>query len=96
MIRGMDRNRRSHERWRRPEGIESLALYGAAVPLAFVNRWISLGLYVTVAIIWLVPDTSDRARADRSTRQHRLPPTRDGRLVFTTLTISASHYVCGE
>jgi uncharacterized membrane protein len=34
----------------------SLALYTAAIPLAFVASWISLGLYVTVAIMWLVPD----------------------------------------
>ena len=30
--------------------------YLAAIPLAFVNRWIALGLYVFVALIWLVPD----------------------------------------
>jgi uncharacterized membrane protein len=34
----------------------SLAFYTAAIPLAFVASWISLGLYVTVAIMWLVPD----------------------------------------
>ena len=27
-----------------------------AIPLAFVNTWISDALYVTVALIWLVPD----------------------------------------
>ena len=31
-------------------------LYAAAIPAAFVNRWISVGLYVTVALIWLIPD----------------------------------------
>jgi len=25
--------------------------------MAFVNQWISDALYVTVALIWLVPDT---------------------------------------
>jgi len=30
--------------------------YLAAVPLAFVNVWISIGLYVFVALMWLVPD----------------------------------------
>jgi uncharacterized membrane protein len=30
--------------------------YMAAIGLAFVNRWIALGLYVLVALIWLVPD----------------------------------------
>ena len=34
----------------------SLALYAAAVPLAFVNRWISCALFVAVAILWLIPD----------------------------------------
>jgi len=28
----------------------------ASVPLAFFNRWISIALYVVVALIWLVPD----------------------------------------
>jgi len=30
--------------------------YLAAIPLAFVNAWISCALYVGVALIWLVPD----------------------------------------
>ena len=34
----------------------SLVLYVAAIPLAFVNQWISDAIYVTVALIWLVPD----------------------------------------
>ncbi len=34
----------------------SLILYTAAVPLAFVEAWIAMALYVTVAIMWLVPD----------------------------------------
>jgi uncharacterized membrane protein len=34
----------------------SLALYVASVPLAFVNQWISDAIFVTVALIWLVPD----------------------------------------
>ena len=34
----------------------SLVLYIAAIPLAFVNQWISDAIYVTVALIWLVPD----------------------------------------
>ncbi len=31
--------------------------YLAAIPLAFVNLWISSGLYVFVALMWLVPDS---------------------------------------
>lgn len=38
------------------KGWLSLVLYGMAVPLAFVSRWIALGLYLTVIIMWLVPD----------------------------------------
>lgn len=38
------------------KGKISLALYAAAVPLAFVNHWISLAIYVGVALMWLTPD----------------------------------------
>ena len=38
------------------KGYISLALYCTAIPLAFVNQLISDALYVTVALIWLVPD----------------------------------------
>src|SRR3954468_22070773 len=34
----------------------SLGLYCAAVPLAFVNQWMSDAIYVGVALIWLTPD----------------------------------------
>jgi uncharacterized membrane protein len=34
----------------------SLALYGVAIPLAFVSQWISDAVYVTVALMWFVPD----------------------------------------
>jgi uncharacterized membrane protein len=34
----------------------SLLSYVAAIPLAFVEQWISDGLYIFVALIWLVPD----------------------------------------
>jgi uncharacterized membrane protein len=34
----------------------SLALYIVSVPLAFVSPWISIAIYVIVALIWLVPD----------------------------------------
>jgi uncharacterized membrane protein len=38
------------------KGRISPLLYVAAVPLAFVSRWISVALYVMVAGIWLIPD----------------------------------------
>jgi uncharacterized membrane protein len=34
----------------------SLLLYAVAIPSAFVHQWIADGLYVLVALIWLVPD----------------------------------------
>ena len=38
------------------KGKVSPLIYLAAIPLAFVNQWISDALYVTVALMWLVPD----------------------------------------
>ena len=38
------------------KGKISLALYASAIPLAFVHQWISDAIYVSVALIWLVPD----------------------------------------
>ena len=34
----------------------SLALYLAAIPLAFVGSWIASALYVFGALLWLIPD----------------------------------------
>ncbi len=39
------------------KGKLSLALYLAAIPLAFARPWIAILLYVAVALIWLVPDS---------------------------------------
>ena len=38
------------------KGKISLALYTAAVLLSFLNQWISVAIYVLVAIIWFAPD----------------------------------------
>jgi uncharacterized membrane protein len=38
------------------KGKLSVAIYAAATPLAFVNSALACGLYVLVAVIWLVPD----------------------------------------
>src|ERR1051325_10763609 len=38
------------------KGKLSPVFYLAAIPLAFVSPWISSGLYVFVALLWLVPD----------------------------------------
>jgi uncharacterized membrane protein len=53
------------------KGWLSLALYGSAVPLAFASRWVSLGIYVAVALIWLIPDTRiERILTERASPQH--------------------------
>jgi uncharacterized membrane protein len=38
------------------KGKLSPVIYLIAIPLAFLSEWLSLGLYVLVALIWLVPD----------------------------------------
>ena len=44
------------------KGKISPAVYLVAVPLAFVNHWVALGLYVVVALMWLVPDRRIESR----------------------------------
>ena len=46
------------------KGKISPAIYAVAIPLAFVNRWISVALYVVVALMWLVPDRRIESRID--------------------------------
>ena len=38
------------------KGKVSAGLYAAAIPLAFVHAALAIAVYVTVALIWLVPD----------------------------------------
>jgi TMEM175 potassium channel family protein len=38
------------------KGYLSLVFYAAAIALSFLNVWIATGLYVAVALTWLVPD----------------------------------------
>jgi uncharacterized membrane protein len=38
------------------KGKLSPVLYFIAIPLAFVSSWIASGLYVFVALLWLIPD----------------------------------------
>ena len=38
------------------KGKASPVLYVTAILLAFVSRWLALGIYVLVALIWLIPD----------------------------------------
>lgn len=47
------------------KGKISPVLYAVAIPSAFANRWIAFGLYVAVALIWLVPDRRLEAEAGK-------------------------------
>jgi len=38
------------------KGRLSVGLYAVAIPAAFLSTWLALGLYVVVALMWLVPD----------------------------------------
>ena len=50
------------------KGKISPVLYIAGIAFAYVNRWISLGLYVFVALMWLVPDKRIESMVDREVR----------------------------
>ncbi len=38
------------------KGKISVVFYLVAIPLAFLNAWVAYGIYVVVAIMWLIPD----------------------------------------
>ena len=38
------------------KGKLSVVIYAVAIPLSFVQPWIAFGLYILVAVMWLVPD----------------------------------------
>ena len=38
------------------KGKSSIVIYAVAIPMAFVQVWIAYGLYIGVAVIWLIPD----------------------------------------
>jgi uncharacterized membrane protein len=47
------------------KGKVSPILYALAIPLAFVDQWISDALYVIVALMWLVPDRRIESKVNR-------------------------------
>jgi uncharacterized membrane protein len=51
------------------KGKLSIVIYAASIPLAFLQPWISIALYVVVALMWLVPD-----RRIESAVKRRDPP----------------------
>ena len=48
------------------KGKISPVLYLIAIPIAFVNAWISAAIYVAVALMWLAPDP----RIEKHLREH--------------------------
>jgi uncharacterized membrane protein len=38
------------------KGKISVAMYAIAIPLAFVDVWLSCAIYVAVAAMWIIPD----------------------------------------
>jgi uncharacterized membrane protein len=50
------------------KGKASPLIYASAIPLAFLNRWLAVALYVVVSLIWLIPDRrmESSLRADRT------------------------------
>jgi uncharacterized membrane protein len=50
------------------KGRLSVVLYAAAIPLAFVARWIADAIYVAVALMWLVPDRRIESRMETGSR----------------------------
>ena len=48
------------------KGKLSMVLYAVAIPLAFVNQWISDAIYAGVALMWLIPDR----RIERTLNSH--------------------------
>jgi uncharacterized membrane protein len=34
----------------------SMLMYLLAIPLAFLNVWVAIGIYIAVAVIWFIPD----------------------------------------
>ena len=48
------------------KGVVSVLMYAAAMPAAFLEPWIAYGVYIAVALMWLVPDRRiERAVAAR-------------------------------
>jgi uncharacterized membrane protein len=56
----------AHAVGRDKKGKISPLLYAIGIPLAYVSPWISGGIYVLVAIIWLVPDSRIEQQVHRA------------------------------
>jgi uncharacterized membrane protein len=38
------------------KGKASPVLYAISIPLAFLDRWVAIGVYILVALMWFIPD----------------------------------------
>jgi uncharacterized membrane protein len=49
------------------KGKLSLLLFGTGIAMAFVQPWVSIALYIAVALLWLIPDRriEERIRSSR-------------------------------
>ncbi len=47
------------------KGKLSILAYATAIPLSFLERWLAFGLYVVVAVMWLIPDRRIEKVLDR-------------------------------
>ena len=56
----------------RPQG--SPLLYALGIGLAFVNRWLSVAIYVAVALMWLIPDRRVERTFSATSRSPDAPP----------------------
>ena len=45
------------------KGVISVVMYGIAIAVSFTNHWLSLAIYVAVALMWLIPDPRIERRA---------------------------------
>jgi uncharacterized membrane protein len=72
------------------KGKVSVLFYAAAIPLSFVSSWLACALYVTVAVMWLVPDRRIEHALAGSTPMDGGPP--DSGMTVSE-TESASGYV---
>src|SRR5256885_15852779 len=52
------------------KGMGSVVCYAVAIPLAFVNQFISDGIFVMVALMWLIPDRRIESLFDEIERRN--------------------------
>jgi uncharacterized membrane protein len=51
------------------KGNISLVMYLVAIPLTFLNRWLALGLFALVALMWFLPDRRIESRLNAQARK---------------------------